>query len=205
MSLRPIVFQLSEKCALHRKVAFNSICGCACLPSRLTHKTFHKELLFKKKHRHTKKIVFSHHALSSVFLFFVFYIACHLLKRVALFDPQHAKTDKMTCAPSILPVWSDSSLCALRTAKELRLFYADNEDSDQSGRMIWGFAGRTCHFVGFVTQRLIYNLLLHVWQVLLCLDLLCLTSSSKHRVDTNWLGTRKPNQDKSCLWTFSNR
>ena len=35
---------------------------------------------------------------------------------------------------------------------------ADSEDSDQTGwmpRMFGVFAGRTCHFVGFVTRRLI--------------------------------------------------
>ena len=38
--------------------------------------------------------------------------------------------------------------------------HADSEDSDQTGRMprlIWVFAGRTCHFVGFVTRRLIWR------------------------------------------------
>ena len=35
--------------------------------------------------------------------------------------------------------------------------HSDSEDSDQTGRMpwlIWVFAGRTCHFVGFVMWRL---------------------------------------------------
>ena len=38
-----------------------------------------------------------------------------------------------------------------------------SEDSGQTGRMprlIWVFAGRTCHFVGFVMLRLSYKLLL---------------------------------------------
>ena len=38
-----------------------------------------------------------------------------------------------------------------------KIFHADNEDSDQTGRMhrlIWVFAGRTDHFVGFVMRRL---------------------------------------------------
>ena len=54
----------------------------------------------------------------------------------------------------ISPVLSESSLCAQWVAKE----HADSEDSDQTGqmhRLIWVFAGRTNHFVGFVMQWLI--------------------------------------------------
>ena len=58
-------------------------------------------------------------------------------------------------------------LCAKRrlrsalawVAKDPSFLHADSEDSDQTGRMsrlIWVFAGRTCHFVGFVMRRLIY-------------------------------------------------
>ena len=57
----------------------------------------------------------------------------------------------------IHPVWSESSLCAQRVAKDPSFLHADSEDSDQTGRMprmIWVFAGRTCHFVGFVMRRL---------------------------------------------------
>ena len=39
--------------------------------------------------------------------------------------------------------------------------HADSEDSDQTGRMhrlIYVFAGRNGHFVGFVMQRLMYTL-----------------------------------------------
>ena len=55
------------------------------------------------------------------------------------------------------PVWSESLLCAQWVAKETSFLQADSEDSDQTGwmpRLIWVFAGRTCHFVGFVTRRL---------------------------------------------------
>ena len=67
----------------------------------------------------------------------------------------------MTVRPSktqIRPVWSESSLCALCVAKDPSFLHADSEDSDQTGRMprlIWVFAGRTCHFVVFVMRRLI--------------------------------------------------
>ena len=71
----------------------------------------------------------------------------------------HDKTNKMT-APSEdsdRPVWSECSLCAHWVAKDPSSFHADSEDSDRIGwmpRLIWVFAGRTCHFVGFVMRRL---------------------------------------------------
>ena len=61
----------------------------------------------------------------------------------------------------IRPVWSDSSLCAQWVAKDPSFLHAVSEDSDQTRRMprlIWIFAGRTCHFVGFVQRRLILSL-----------------------------------------------
>ena len=57
----------------------------------------------------------------------------------------------------IRPVWSESSLCIQWVAKGPRFLHADSQDSDRTGRMprlIWVFAGRTCHFVGFVMRRL---------------------------------------------------
>ena len=53
----------------------------------------------------------------------------------------------------IRPVWSESSQCASCVAKGPRFLHPDSEDSDQTGwmlRLISVFAGRTCHFVGFV-------------------------------------------------------
>ena len=81
-------------------------------------------------------------------------------------EPPRNKTNKMTLRPAktqislgIRPVWSESSLCTQWEAKDPSFLHADSEDSDQTGRMprlIWVFAGHTCHFVGFVTRRLIY-------------------------------------------------
>ena len=81
------------------------------------------------------------------------------------YEPRHDKTNKVTVRPAktqislgIRPVWSESSLCAWWVAKDPSFLHADSEDSDQTGRMprlIWVFAGRTCHFVGFVMRRLI--------------------------------------------------
>ena len=58
-----------------------------------------------------------------------------------------------------------NDLCAQRRlrsawAKDPMILHADSEDSDQSGRMprlIRVFAGRTCHFVGFVVRKLNLN------------------------------------------------
>ena len=57
----------------------------------------------------------------------------------------------------ICPVWSESSLSAWRNIGPLTTYWAHSEDSDQTGRMprlIWIFAGHTCHFVGFVVRQL---------------------------------------------------
>ena len=62
----------------------------------------------------------------------------------------------------IRPVWSESSLCAQQVVKGQMFLHAVSEDSDQTGRMprlIWVFAGRTGHFVGFVVRRLKYLML----------------------------------------------
>ena len=62
------------------------------------------------------------------------------------------KPTKMTVRPAktpislgIRPVWSESSLSALRKLGSLATHWAHSEDSDQTGRMprlIWVFAGR---------------------------------------------------------------
>ena len=65
---------------------------------------------------------------------------------------------KIQISLSICPVWSESSLCAQWVAKGPVFLHADSEDSDQTGRMprlIWVFAGRKVHFVGFVMRQLI--------------------------------------------------
>ena len=85
-----------------------------------------------------------------------------------MFEPPHDKTNKMTVRPAktqmslgICPVWSETSLCAQLVAKGPSFLHAHSEDSDQIGwmpRLIWVFAGRTCHFVGFVMRRFVYIL-----------------------------------------------
>ena len=78
----------------------------------------------------------------------------------------NAKTNIMACAssedsdqPGHPSVWSESSLCTqwVHVAEDPRFLQADSKDFDQTGRMprlIWVFAGRTCHFVGFVMRWL---------------------------------------------------
>ena len=78
----------------------------------------------------------------------------HLMTKPTKWHVRPAKTE---ISLGIRPVWSESSLCAQWVAKDPRFLHADSEDSDQTGRMprlIWVFAGRTCHFVGFAMRRL---------------------------------------------------
>ena len=65
----------------------------------------------------------------------------------------HVRPKKTQISLGIRPVWSVSSLSAWRKLGSLVTHWAHSEDSDQTGwmpRLIWVFAGRTCHFVGFV-------------------------------------------------------
>ena len=72
----------------------------------------------------------------------------------------HVRQAKPQISLGIRPVWSESSLSARRKLGYLATNWAHSEDSDQTGwmpRLIWVFAERTCHFVGFVTMRLKFN------------------------------------------------
>ena len=65
---------------------------------------------------------------------------------------QRLKTDLGIC-----PIWSESSLSAWRKLGSWATHWVPSEDSDQAGwmpRLIWVFAGWTCHFVGFIMRRL---------------------------------------------------
>ena len=85
---------------------------------------------------------------------FIFGVGCiYLLQNII--EPRHDKTKTMSVR--ISPIWSESSLSAWRKLGSLATHWAHSEDCDQIGRMprlIWVFAGRTCHFVGFVMRRL---------------------------------------------------
>ena len=69
----------------------------------------------------------------------------------------HVRPAKTQISLGIRPVWSESSLYAQWVDKDLSFLHADSEDSDQTGRLprlIWVFAGCTCHFVVFVMRWL---------------------------------------------------
>ena len=73
------------------------------------------------------------------------------------YEPQHYKTNKMTCASS-----EDSDQPghppSQWVAEDPVFLHSDSEDSDQTGRMsrlIWVFAGRRGHFVVLVVRRFI--------------------------------------------------
>ena len=58
-----------------------------------------------------------------------------------------------------------SSLYAQWVAKVPNFLHVKNDDSDQTGwmpRLIWVFAGPTCHLFGFVMHRLIFSIL-YLW------------------------------------------
>ena len=70
----------------------------------------------------------------------------------------HMRPAKTQISLGILPVWSESSLSALRNIGSLATHWANSEDSDQTGRMprlIRVFDGRTLIFCWFVMMRLI--------------------------------------------------
>ena len=80
----------------------------------------------------------------------------HLMTKPTKWPVCPAKTQ---ISLGIRPVWYESSLCTKWVAKDPSFVHADSEDSDQTGqmaRLIWVFAGGTCHFDGFVKRRLIY-------------------------------------------------
>ena len=79
---------------------------------------------------------------------------CFAVKMSQQNDMRPSKTQ---ISLGIRPVWSESSLCTQWIAKDLSFLHADSKDSDQTGqmpRLIWVFAGHTCHFVGFVMLQL---------------------------------------------------
>ena len=88
------------------------------------------------------------------------YLFIYLSRLVTKSTKWHVRQSKTQFSLGIRPVWLESSLCAQWIAKDPRFLHADSEDSDQTRwmpRLICVFAGRTCHFVGFVMRRLIYS------------------------------------------------
>ena len=74
----------------------------------------------------------------------------HSMTKPTKWPLRPANTQISVC---IRPAWSESSLSVWRNLGSLATHWVHNEDSDQTVRMprlIWVFAGRTYHFVGFV-------------------------------------------------------
>ena len=65
------------------------------------------------------------------------------------------KPTKWLC---ICPVWSESLLCARWVAKDPSFLHVNSDQIGRMPRLIRVFAGRTCHFVGFVIRRHIYSI-----------------------------------------------
>ena len=81
------------------------------------------------------------------------YMSCHMTKPTKW----RVRPVMTKFSLSICPVWSETLLCAQWVTKDPRFLYADSEGSGQTGwmaRLIWVFAGRTCHFLGFVVRWL---------------------------------------------------
>ena len=128
---------------------------------------------------------------------------------------RQAKTQISLC---IRPVWSESLLCVQWVANDPNFLHADSEDSDQTGRMprlIWVFAGRTCHLVGFVMRRLkyLYEHSIAVIKLSLCIrpvwseSLLCVQWVAN---DPNFLHADSEDSDQTgrmprLIWVFAGR
>ena len=72
----------------------------------------------------------------------------------------HVRPAKTQISLGIRPVWWGASLSVWRNLASLATHWEHSEDSDQTGRMprlIWIFARRTDHFVGFVVRWLKYR------------------------------------------------
>ena len=65
----------------------------------------------------------------------------------------HVHPAKTQISLGIRPVWSESSQSALKKAWVLS--YPLSAQRRLMPRLIWVFAGRTCHFVGFIMRRLL--------------------------------------------------
>ena len=90
----------------------------------------------------------------------------NLIRLISIFEPPHKKNQQngMCAQQNLISAWASaqsdqSSLSAWRKLQSLATNWAQSEDSDHTGRMprlIWVFAGRTCHIVCFVVTQLLY-------------------------------------------------
>ena len=88
----------------------------------------------------------------------------------------HVRPAKTQISLGICPVWSESLLSTWRKLGSSATHWVHSEDSNQTGwmpRLIWVFAGHTCHFVGFVMKRLRYSCWKTMHWISLMLLLMC--------------------------------
>ena len=81
---------------------------------------------------------------------FLGFLCNHMSRLMTKPTKWHVRPAKTQISLGIRPVWSESSPSAWRKLRSLATHWAHSEDSDQTGRMprlIWVFAGRTCHFL----------------------------------------------------------
>ena len=96
---------------------------------------------------------------------FLIWQLSHLSRLMTKPTKWHVRPAKTQISLGICPVWSESLLSTWRKLGSLATHWVHSKDSDQTGRMprlIWVFAGHTCHFVSFVTRRLICFLAIFV-------------------------------------------
>ena len=89
----------------------------------------------------------------------------HMSPRMTKPTKWHVHPAKTRISLGICPVWSEPSLSAWRNLGSSVTHWAQRKDSDQTGRMprlIWVFAWRICHFVGFVMRWSICVFLLYL-------------------------------------------
>ena len=79
---------------------------------------------------------------------------------------------RLMTKPTKWPLRPESSMSAWRNLGSLPTHCAHSKDSDQTGRMprlIWVFAGRRDHFVGFVMRWIKYGCnYSRIWTIWLC-------------------------------------
>ena len=87
--------------------------------------------------------------------YFKFHDFSHLMTKPTKWHVRPAKT---RISLVIRLVWSESSLSAWRKLGSLTTLWAQakTNQTGQMPRLIWGFTGSTCHFVGFVVRWLIF-------------------------------------------------
>ena len=93
-----------------------------------------------------------------MFNILITFILLYLSRLTTKPTKRHVRLAKTQINLGIRPVWPESSLSTWGKLRSLAIIRAHSEASDQTWRMprlIWVFAGRKGHFVGFVMRRLI--------------------------------------------------